>query len=66
MLQKQNKTKQNNGLMKKSKRKSENNSRQMKKEASFTNLWEAAKTVIRRKFIAIEADLKTQEKSQTT
>ena len=32
----------------------------------FQNLWDAAKAVLRGKFIAIQAYLKKQEKSQTT
>ena len=30
------------------------------------NLWDAAKAVLRRKFIAVQSYLKKQEKSQTT
>ena len=49
------------GSMKKSKRKSENTSRQMKVETAMQNLWDAAKAVLIEKFMAIQAFLKKQE-----
>ena len=53
-----------NGSMKKSKRKSENTMRQMKIRQNLQNLWDTVKLVLRGKFIAIQAYLKKQEKSQ--
>ena len=51
--------------LKKSKRKSENTWRQMKtKNTMIQNLWDTAKAVLRGKFIAIQAYLRKQEKSQ--
>ena len=36
-----------------------------KENTMIQNLWDAAKAILRRKFIAIQAYLKKQEKSQT-
>ena len=51
--------------MNKSKKIPENSLRQMKiKSTTFPNLWDAAKEVLRRKFIVIQVYLKKQEKFQ--
>ena len=57
--------KKNNRSTMKSKKKSENTSRQTTmKTQPYKNLWDAAKAVLRKKFIEIQAFLKKQEKSQ--
>ena len=51
--------------MRKSRRKSKNTSRQMiNEDTTIQNLWDATKSVLRGKFIAIQAFLKKEEKSQ--
>ena len=58
MEAKQYATKKTNGSMMNSKRKSENTSRQIENENTiFQNLWDAAKAVLRGKFIVIDIDL---------
>ena len=56
-----------NGLMRKSRRKLKKYVETNDNEDTTTqNLWDAAKAVIRGKFIAIQAFLKKEEKSQIT
>ena len=50
--------------MRKLRRKLKNASRHDNKDTTTQNLWDAAKAVLRGKFIAIQAFLKKEEKSQ--
>ena len=57
----------NNGLTKSSRKKSKDNLETSENENTMTpNLWDTAKALKRGKFIATEAYLKKQEKSQST
>ena len=53
----------NNGSLKKSRRRKKKNLE--KNETMIQNLWDAAKTVLRRKFIVIQTYLGRQEIPQT-
>ena len=50
--------------MRKSKGNLKNTLRQVNEDTTIQNLWDAAKAVLRGKFIAIQAFLKKEEKSQ--
>ena len=50
--------------MRKSRWKLKNTLRQMNEDTTSQNLWDAAKAVLRGKFIAIQAFLKKEERSQ--
>lgn len=61
---KKNQNTESNGLKKIAQEKLENTLRLMKMEVQHTKTWDAVKTVLRRKFIAVNAYIEKERKSQ--